>query len=136
MATLKDDLVGSWRLIKYEELPIDGSPATLPLGHAPQGYIIYSPDGFMAALLSSTDEEVKVDSIAYAGPYSVDEAQQVVHQRADVSLVRAWAGKVQSRKAHLNGDRLILSTVSPTVLSTGGANAVVTWKRAGANGGE
>ena len=31
MVALKD-LVGSWRLVKYEELPVDGSPIALPLG--------------------------------------------------------------------------------------------------------
>ena len=55
MAALKDNLVGSWRLVKYEELPVDGSPTTYPLGDRPKGYIIYSTDGYMAALLSSTD---------------------------------------------------------------------------------
>ena len=78
MAALKDNLVGSWRLVKYEELPVDGSPTTYPLGDRPKGYIIYSTDGYMAALLSSTDEKSKADPIAYAGPYSVDEKQQIV----------------------------------------------------------
>ena len=41
MLALKDNLVGSWRLVKYEELPVDGSPTTLPLGDRPNGYIIY-----------------------------------------------------------------------------------------------
>jgi hypothetical protein len=35
------DLVGSWRMVKYEELPVDGSPTALPLGDRPKGYIIY-----------------------------------------------------------------------------------------------
>jgi len=29
MVALKDNLVGSWRLGKYEELPVDGSPMDL-----------------------------------------------------------------------------------------------------------
>jgi hypothetical protein len=132
MVALKDNLVGSWRLIKYEELPVDGSPATFPLGDRPKGYIIYSADGFMAALLSSTDETSKADPIAHAGPYSVDEAQQVVHQQADLTLVPGWAGKTQNRKIRLDGDRLILSTESPATLSGCSANAVITWQRVGA----
>jgi Lipocalin-like domain len=68
MVGLKDNLVGSWRLVKYEELPVDGSPTTHPLGDRPKGCIIYSTDGFMAALLSPTDEELRADPIAYAGP--------------------------------------------------------------------
>lgn len=129
MHALKDNLVGSWRLVKYEELPVDSSPTTLPLGDEPDGYIIYSADGYFAAILSSTDDRAKADPIAYAGPYSVDEEQQVVHQQADISLVPRWAGKTHSRKAQLEGDRLILSTLSPANLSGRTANAVITWQR-------
>ena len=131
MLALKDRLIGSWRLVKHEELPVDGSPTTLPLGDRPKGYIIYSADGFMAALLSSTDKNWKVGPIAYAGPYSVDEEQQVVHQQADLSLVPGWVGKTHSRKVQMEGDRLILSTVSPAILSGRGANAIITWQRVG-----
>jgi len=132
MVALKDDLVGSWRLIKYEELPVDGSPATLPLADRPKGYIIYSTDGYMVALLSSTDEESKADPIAYGGPYSVDEEQRVVHQQADVSLVLGWTGETHSRKVQLEGDRLVLSTVNAAIVSGCRVNAVITWRRVGA----
>jgi hypothetical protein len=40
--SIKDSLIGSWRLVKYEELPVDGSPRTLPLGDRPKGYITYN----------------------------------------------------------------------------------------------
>jgi hypothetical protein len=131
MVTLKDNLVGAWRLVTYEESPVDGSPTTRPLGDSPKGYIIYSADGFMAAFLSSTDERSKADPIAYAGPYSVDEEQQVVHQQADLSLIHEWAGKTQNRKIRIEGDRRILSTVSPAILSGRSTNAVITWQKAG-----
>ena len=132
MIALKDKLVGAWRLVKYEELPVDGSPATFPLGARPNGYIIYSADGFMSAFLSSTDETSKAEPIAYTGPYRVDEAQQVVHQQADLTLVPGWAGKTQHRKIQLEGDRLILSTVEAAIVSGRRVNAVITWQRAGA----
>ena len=132
MVALKENLVGSWRLVKYEELPVDGSSIALPLGKKPKGYIIYSADGYMAAFLSSTDEKSKADPIAYAGPYSVDEEQQVIHQHADVSLFPGWSGKTHSRKVRMEGDRLILSTVDPAVLSGRSVNAVITWQRVGA----
>jgi predicted SnoaL-like aldol condensation-catalyzing enzyme len=130
MVALKDNLVGAWRLIKYEELPVDGSPTTHPLGERPKGYIIYSADGIMAAFLSSTNEKSKADPIVYAGPYSVDEKQHVVHQQADLTLEPGWAGKTQSRKIRMDGDRLILSTVDPAIVSGRKVNAVITWQRA------
>ena len=131
MVALKDKLVGSWRLVKYEELPVDGSPATHPLGDRPKGYIIYSADDFFAALLSSADEKSKADPIAYAGPYNVDEEQQVVHEQADLALVPGWTGQTHSRKVRVEGDRLILSTVDPAIVSGRRVNAVITWQRVG-----
>lgn len=128
---LKNKLIGAWRLLTYEELSVDGSPPTHPLGDRPKGYIIYSADGFMSAFLSSTDEKSKAGAIAYAGPYSVDEERQVVHQRADLALVPGWTGQTHSRKARLEGDRLILSTAEPAVLSGRKVNAVISWQRAG-----
>jgi hypothetical protein len=85
----------------------------------------------MAALLLPTDEKSAADPIAYAGPYSVGEEQQVVHQHADVSLVPGWTGKTHGRKARMEGDRLILSTESPAILSGRTANAVITWQKVG-----
>jgi hypothetical protein len=106
MSALKDNLIGSWRLAEYEELPVDGSPTMLPLGDSPKGYIIYSADGFMAAFLSPTDENSKADPIVYVGPYSVDEEQQIVHdQHADISLVpRGGPGKRIVAKPRTDGD--------------------------------
>ena len=130
MTTLKEKMTGAWRLLKYEELPVDGSPPTHPLGEHPKGYIIYSPDGFMSAFLVATDDNAEVEPIAYAGPYRVDEEQQVVRQQSDVSVTRGWAGKTQGRKVRLDGNKLILSTVSPAVFSGRTAHAVITWQRA------
>jgi len=40
MIALKDKLVGSSRLVKYEELPVDGSPAT-PSGRGANAVITW-----------------------------------------------------------------------------------------------
>ena len=127
--SLKDKILGSWRLQQYEELPVDGTPATHPLGERPKGYIIYSPDGFMSAFLVSTDA-TNAEPIAYAGPYWVDEEEHVVHQQSDVSAIAAWTGETHARKIRLDGDKLILSTVDPAVLSGRMVHAVITWQKA------
>ncbi len=132
MGRLKDNLVGAWQLVSYEEMPVDGSPATQPLGDKPRGYILYSADGIMAAFLSPADDNSKGDPIAYSGPYTVDEEQQVVHHRADVSVIPGWVGQTQNRKVRMEGDSLILSTADPAILSGRKANAVITWQRVGA----
>jgi hypothetical protein len=47
--TLREQLIGAWKLASYVEKPVDGSPATYPLGETPRGLILYTPDGYMSA---------------------------------------------------------------------------------------
>ncbi len=49
---LRDRLIGAWTLVSYQEIPVDGSDPFEPLGHEPQGIILYTPDGYMSAQLS------------------------------------------------------------------------------------
>jgi Lipocalin-like domain len=37
---LRDQLIGAWKLVSYEERPVDGSPAFHPLGENPRGIIM------------------------------------------------------------------------------------------------
>lgn len=46
---LREQLIGAWKLVSYQEIPVDGSDPFEPLGHQPRGLIIYTPDGYMSA---------------------------------------------------------------------------------------
>lgn len=48
---LRDQLIGTWKLIAYVEKPVNGSPPTHPMGERPMGIIMYTPDGCMSAQL-------------------------------------------------------------------------------------
>ena len=50
-AQLRDQLIGAWKLLSYEERPVDGSPSFYPMSEKPMGIIMYTPDGFMSAQL-------------------------------------------------------------------------------------
>jgi hypothetical protein len=52
---LRARLIGAWKLVAYQEIPVDGSEPFEPLGHEPQGIIMYTPDGYMSAQLSKRD---------------------------------------------------------------------------------
>jgi Lipocalin-like domain len=41
---LRDQLIGAWKLVSYQERPVDGSEPFEPLGHEPKGIIMYTPD--------------------------------------------------------------------------------------------
>ena len=54
---LRDQLIGAWKLVSYEEQPIDGSPPFYPMSEHPMGIIMYTPDGYMSAQLSEPDRK-------------------------------------------------------------------------------
>lgn len=51
MTSLREQLIGSWGLETYVEIPLDGSPLHYPLGEDAQGLILYTHDGFVSAQL-------------------------------------------------------------------------------------
>ena len=109
---LRDQLIGAWKLVSYEERPVDGSPSFYPMSEKPMGIIMYTPDGYMSAQLmrpgrrkgSSGDmfkgalEEYADEAIgylAYSGPFHVDEVTSTLTHSMTVSLFPGWLGQTQ-----------------------------------------
>jgi hypothetical protein len=126
----RDALVGSWRLVSWENHAADGQ-VTYPMGTDAVGYLLYSTDGCCSVtisrggrvafagkdLLTGTAEEkaTAVEGfVAYAGRYSVH-GDRVVHH-VELSLFPNWVGSDQERFVELSGDRLTLSA-SPMLLA-------------------
>ena len=145
---LTDQLLGTWRLISYVEVPADGSAKRYPMGQHPEGIILYTSDGFMAVQLmkadrrnvASSDWAVGTDEdfaeyarsfFAYSGRFEVDEAGRIVRHSVDVSLLPALVGHTQLRTAKIEGDRLHLSTISPISSASAPVMARLVWERAG-----
>ena len=122
-------LLGTWKLVSVirEEVP---SGVTIDLmGSNPQGFITYSADGRMMAILVRSDrkkpsantatpaeaENLFRSVISYAGDYTI--AGNEVTHHVDISWNESWTGTQQVRIFKLEGDRLSLSTpVSPDPL--------------------
>jgi hypothetical protein len=49
--TLREQLIGAWKLVSYVEKPTDGFQPFYPMGTEPKGIIMYTPDGYMSAQL-------------------------------------------------------------------------------------
>jgi hypothetical protein len=147
---LRDRLIGAWKLVSYQESPVDGSDPFEPLGHEPHGIIMYTPDGYMSAQLSKPDrpnfasgdwfagtpEEYVSEAssyIAYSGPFHVDEDKQTLAHSMFVSLFPDWTGQTQPRRVEIDGDTLQLGTQAP--IQSGGktVNSVLIWRRAEPN---
>ena len=146
-AGLRDQLIGAWKLISYEEQPVDGSPSFYPMSEKAMGIIMYTADGFMSAQFmepdrkpfasgdwfKGTDEEYRQAAstyVAYSGPFHVDEEQETVTHTMFVSILPNWIGQTQPRRIRIEGDDLYISSVAPFHLAGKTVNAQLHWKRA------
>lgn len=139
-------IVGTWRLRAWESIGANGS-VTHPMGRAPEGVLVYTPDGTMITTIGAAgraaisagdlldgpaDERLGAMAtfIAYAGTYAVNGATVVHH--VQMSLFPNWAGTSQTRNVELRsgGRELILST---DLLAIGGraGSQRLTWVREG-----
>lgn len=126
--TLRERLIGAWKLVSYVEKPIDGSTPVYPMGEKPQGIVMYTPDGCMSAQLMKpgrppfasgdwfrgTDQELKAEAlgyIAYSGHFHTDKEKQTLTHSMFVSLFPNWLGQAQARVVKIEGDMLHLGTV-------------------------
>ena len=134
---LREQLVGTWKLVSYTERDHPSGPARYPHGPDAIGLIIYTADGYMSAQIMTqhrplydrptpnggTTEQAATGYLAYSGPYTVDEATGDVQHDVTVSLLPNWLNQPQLRHSHLQADRLTLTAESPqpdgtTLLST------------------
>jgi hypothetical protein len=121
---IRDRLIGGWRLTGYAVTV--GGTTDHPLGENPRGAILYTPDGYMSAQLAGPgpykdDDRPDAYSIAYSGPYDVDQANQTVAHHVQVSVIPGWLGTTQLRHVRFDGpDALVLS------VSEADANGVTT----------
>ena len=146
-AGLRDQLIGAWKLISYEQQPVDGSPSFYPMSERATGIIMYTADGFMSAQFmepdrkpfasgdwfKGTDEEYRQAAstyVAYSGPFHVDEEQETVTHTMFVSILPNWIGQTQPRLIRIEGDDLYITSVSPFHLAGRAVNARLHWRRA------
>jgi hypothetical protein len=145
--SLRDQLIGAWKLVSYVEEPVDGSALSYPFGEDAQGIIMYTPDGFMSAQLSvrkrapfASDDWYKGEReefaaaassyFAYTGPFQVDEEAQTLTHSMFISLFPNWIGQTQPRVVHIDRDFLIITTEKPVESRGRIVNPQLRWKRA------
>jgi hypothetical protein len=121
----------------YTEELATGKKSNL-LGEHPKGYLIYTPQGRMMALIvheARSAPKVDEDRInlhkymyAYSGRYTV-ENQKVVHH-VDISWNESWTGTDLVRVFELEGDKLTIKTAPTKNQITGTeATSVLVWER-------
>jgi lipocalin-like protein len=114
-ASLKEQVVGTWRLVARDVVHPDGA-STLDPGYGPKypiGYLMYDNTGHMAVQFMGLDRPNDGSARAYDayfGTYTIDEASKppkVTHHREGSLNPRDVGGDVV-RDLVLNGDELKL----------------------------
>jgi hypothetical protein len=136
-------LIGTWRLISWENRSLVDAQVSYPLGEDAVGYIMYNPDGYMFVaimgpnrlkfaaedlLSGATQEEAQAEEtyVSYCGRYEFH-GETVIHH-VELSLFPNWVGVEQERLVELRGDRLTLST-PPILLGGIQQSAHLIWER-------
>jgi hypothetical protein len=140
-ADAREGIVGAWSLVSFDV--DEGKGKEKPrFGPDPVGYLIYSADARMAAVLAGThrpvlsspagtaqSEESRTQALlnflAYAGRYEV-RGDRVFHH-VEVSVFTNLMGTTLERQFTLQDDTLTIRTLPPEIW--GGSNVLV-WKRA------
>ena len=138
-----EDLYGTWRLVSYtQEIVATGEKIDI-FGKAPRGFLHYSRDGRMYAIVAKdgrpkppdltkmTDaERVELFKtvIAYGGTFTFDGKTVTYH--VDISWNENWTGGNQVRNVRLEGRKLYISTnQQPRAIDGKLTIAVLEWEK-------
>src|SRR5262249_6365324 len=132
-------LVGNWRLVSWVQEFQDGGEPRPEYGKHPIGYIIFTPDGRMMALIEgegrkspSNDQDRAAllrSLIAYTGKYSLDGDRWTT--RVDAAWHPERRGSAQVRSFKVEGDTLTVTTPFMPSPNFGGRvlRSVLVWER-------
>jgi lipocalin-like protein len=135
-------LVGTWRLISWENRDLDGT-ISYPLGKDAVGYIMYNQDGYMFVAIMRSDHvrfaagdllswslEEKAQAadtyVSYCGRYEF-RGDTVIHH-VELSLFPNWVGVEQERLVEIKEDQLTVST-RPILFGGAQRTAHLIWER-------
>jgi len=120
---------GTWRFVGRRVTAADGK-VTYPTGDSPRGFIMYSPDGYMAVEffmpMKGPDGKVAERFLAYAGPYELQGDTMLHHMQ--VSAQPENIGKTFERKVSFENGDLLLSS-SPDLLAGPGSKGSMIWRK-------
>jgi len=152
-ASVRDQLLGAWRLVKIETIRSNGEIIFPFYGRNPEGLLVYDRSGWMSVQIVS-DPKPSVPSAssregflasplserasaadgfyAYYGTWEVDASGHSVTHHIKQSLYPAERGEDAVRQLTIEGDRLILTAKSHEM----GEDHVrrLVWERANAEG--
>jgi len=140
MATIEDELVGTFKLIETKLTLLDTGET---ISKNDTGFVTYGRDGRMMAMLrrdgrpkpssieKATDQECLElfrSMVAYGGTYTFN--GRTIEHHIDISLNETWTGTTQVRDVTRDGSKLILSTrPAPSPFDGKLVSATLTWEK-------
>jgi hypothetical protein len=117
-----DKLVGTWKLVSASSTTSTGERKEAPYGPSPVGFLTYTADGRVTALIShggrkslsfgggtlEEQGEAFKTFLAYAGRYTLN-GDKVTHH-IEISSIQNYVGKDLVRSVNFQGDQIILVT--------------------------
>ena len=137
---LNDKLVGTWKLVSASSTTSAGERSASPYGAQPAGFLTYTSDGRVSALISydgrkslsygggSPEEQAEAFKtfLAYAGTYRLD-GDKVTHH-VEVSSIQNYVDKDLVRGVKFKDDQIILLT-PPTRMNGKMQTIELIWQR-------
>jgi hypothetical protein len=134
-----DKLVGTWKLVSASSTTSTGERNETPYGLNPMGFLTYSADGRVTALISyggrkplsvgsRMEEQAKAFKtfLAYAGRYTLN-GDRVTHH-VEISSIQSYVEKDLIRHVKFQGDQITLLT-PPTRLNGKTQTIELIWRR-------
>ena len=137
---LNDKLVGTWKLVSASSTTSAGERSESPYGAQPAGFLTYTSDGRVSALISydgrkslsygggSPEEQAEAFKtfLAYAGTYRLD-GDKVTHH-VEVSSIQNYVDKDLVRNVKFKDDQIVLLT-PPTRMNGKMQTIELIWQR-------
>lgn len=138
-----DKLVGTWKLVSASSTATSGEQSEPPYGINPVGFLTYTEDGRVTALISyggrkplsigakpplllEEQAEAFKTFLAYAGRYSLS-GDKVIHS-IEISSIQNYVNKELVRSVKFQGDRIVLVT-PPTMVNGKIQTMELVWER-------
>ena len=107
-----DKLVGTWKLVSASSTTSTGERKEAPYGPSPVGFLTYTADGRVTALITLASLEEQAEAfktfLAYAGRYTLN-GDKVTHH-IEISSIQNYVDKDLVRSVNFQGDQIILVT--------------------------
>jgi lipocalin-like protein len=136
----KDKLVGTWKLVSASSTTAQGERCETPYGPNPVGFLTYTEDGRVAAMISyggrkslsirggTPEEQAEAFKtfLAYAGGYALSD--DTITHSVEISSIQTYVGKDLVRNIKFQGDRITLVT-PPTFVNGKIQTVELIWQR-------